>query len=199
LSLLERARARDPQAWQRLVSLYLPLVYGWCRQAGLAAVDAEEVGQEVLLKVNTGLANFRRDRPGDSFRGWLRTITANKIRDHRRSHPPQRDAEGGSDAQARLKQLPADDPSDSAGPTDAAGASADERKALLGRALDQVRPTFKETTWQAFWRVVVDGQLAELVAGQLGMSTNAVHLAKGRVLRRFRAEFKDLLEFSPPR
>jgi RNA polymerase sigma-70 factor (ECF subfamily) len=195
--LLERARAQDPEARNRIVSLYLPLVYIWCRKAGLSAPEAEDVGQEVLLAVNNSLATFRRDRPGDSFRGWLRTLTANKIRDHWRSNPRQRGAEGGSDALTRLQQLPADESSDAADPVGTEEGPGDEMKALLRRALEQIRPTFKEATWQAFWRVVVDRQRPDLVAGQLGLSVNAVRLAKGRVLRRFREEFKDLVDLSP--
>src|SRR5262249_48830287 len=83
LTLLERVRRRDQAAWERLVSLYTPLVYHWCLRHGLQPADAEEVSQEVFLAVARGIGDFRHDREGDSFRGWLRTITRNKVCDHR--------------------------------------------------------------------------------------------------------------------
>src|SRR5258708_37072862 len=43
LSLLERARANDPEAWRRLVELYRPLVTFWCNRGGIPAGDAEVV------------------------------------------------------------------------------------------------------------------------------------------------------------
>ena len=74
-SLLERLKARDPEAWRRLIELYTPLIYGWCRQCGLQAEDVADIGQEVFSAVAANQEGFRRDAPGASFRGWLWTIT----------------------------------------------------------------------------------------------------------------------------
>ena len=109
-SLLERVKAQDPKAWKRLVALYGPLVYDWCRQSGLHGEDAADIGQEVFGSVAAKVAEFRRDRPGDSFRGWLWTITRNKIRDPFRQQQGRAQAQGGTDAQQRLAQI-ADQPS----------------------------------------------------------------------------------------
>src|SRR6266853_6310705 len=79
-SLLIRVRTKSPLAWERLVALYGQLIYRWCRQAGLQPADAEDLGQEVLETVNRTINAYRHDRPEDTFRGWLRTITQNKIR-----------------------------------------------------------------------------------------------------------------------
>ena len=78
LSLLQRARANDQQAWTRLVALYRPLVLFWCRQARCPATEIEDVAQEVFAAAATGLADFHHDQPGDTFRGWLRGITRNQ-------------------------------------------------------------------------------------------------------------------------
>jgi len=57
-SLLERAKARDPQAWERLVELYGPLVYQWCRRWGISATDSQDVVQELFRAVASGIARF---------------------------------------------------------------------------------------------------------------------------------------------
>src|SRR5262249_3854170 len=76
-TLLQRARGHEPDAWTRIVGLYGPLVRTWARRAGLGAEDADDVAQEVFASAAAHLADFRRDRAGDTFRGWLRVITRN--------------------------------------------------------------------------------------------------------------------------
>ena len=68
-TLLERVKARRPEAWERLVDLYAPVVYRWCRQSGVRREDAADVVQEVFSSVATHVVDFRRERPGDSFTG----------------------------------------------------------------------------------------------------------------------------------
>ena len=104
-SLLYRARDHDQSAWDRIFYLYRPLVLYWCGRRGVRDADAEDVLQEVFRGVAAGLASFRHDRPGDTFRGWLYGITHNQLLMHfrRRQHQPQ--AVGGSDALARLAEL----------------------------------------------------------------------------------------------
>jgi RNA polymerase sigma-70 factor, ECF subfamily len=191
-SLLARVRARDQTAWERLVNLYSPLVYRWCRQSGLQAADAADVGQQVFLAVARKIGDFRRDRDGDSFRGWLRTIAMNRLCDHQRTLGKNR-AEGG-DALDGLAQLAADD----SGASDTKSQREEEESLLFRRAMDLMRTEFEEKTWQAFWQVVVDSRSPADVGRDLGMTANAVYLARGRVLRRLREEFADLIDLEPP-
>ncbi|TXT29049.1 MAG: sigma-70 family RNA polymerase sigma factor [Planctomycetota bacterium] len=81
-SLLDRARHRDDLAWNELVELYAPLVYFWCRKTNIVEHDIPDVVQEVFRAVVTGIDGFRKDRTGDTFRGWLRTVTRSKLADH---------------------------------------------------------------------------------------------------------------------
>lgn len=185
-SLLERLKRREPLAWQRLCQLYSPLVYSWCRRFGVAQEDAADVAQEVFRAVHSHIAEFRRDEPGHSFRGWLWTITRNKIRDHFRSCAGRAQATGGTDAQLKMLELP----DDAVAPF---GTSSDvwQAKSSLLSGLEIVQAEFEDRTWQAFWRTVVDDQPTAQVAEELHMSVNAVRLAKSRVLRRLREEFGD--------
>jgi RNA polymerase sigma-70 factor (ECF subfamily) len=187
LSLLERARARDGEAWRRLVHLYHPLVLGWCGRTGVAGADAEDVAQEVFLAAAAGLGSFRRDRPGDTFRGWLRGITRNKVLEHFRRTGRQPRAAGGSDAGRRLAEMPdpLDDPDDD---------DRDEIARLYRRALELVRGEFEAKTWQMFWLTVVEGRPTDAVAAEMGVTPAAVRQAKSRVLRRLKEEVGDLCD-----
>lgn len=187
-TLLQRVKARRPEAWERLVDLYGPLVYRWCRLSGVAGEDAADVVQEVFGSVAAHVAEFRRENPGDSFTAWLATITRNKIRDFLRRRQGRPQARGGTDAHEQFLQVPElSELSQQSGQTHSGGL-------LSRRALDVVRAEFENRTWEAFWRTAVDGQCPADVADDLGISVNAVYKAKSRVLRRLRSELGDLLE-----
>jgi RNA polymerase sigma-70 factor (ECF subfamily) len=185
LTLLERARDRDEQAWHSLVHLYGPLVTHWCYRNGVQGDDVDDIRQLVFQAVAAGLADFHRDRPGDTFRGWLRIITRNKLLDHHRRQSAQPAAQGGTDAHRWLLQVAEQDlPED----------SPDQLRSLYHRALELVRNEFEARTWDAFWRVAVDGLSPAEVAAELGMTAVAVRKAKSRVALRLRQEIGDILD-----
>ncbi len=188
-TLLARVKEHNQDAWQRLTDLYGPAVYGWCRRCGLNAEDAADVVQEVFSAVARKVEDFRRDRPDDSFRGWLCTITHNKVRDHFRRQQDKPQAEGGTLAQQRLAEL-AEELSQSF----ASISHAPEEDAVDLRAIELVRAGIEDHTWQAFWRLVVEGHSVADVGKDLGMSQGAVYKAKYRVMHLVRKEYEDLIE-----
>ena len=186
-SLIRLVKTRDPEAWQRLAKMFGPVVYGWARQSGLQASDAADVMQEVFRSVSTGIEAFERKTPGDSFRGWLWTITRNKIRDHFRNQADRPQGIGGSDAQQLVAQIP------EVPPDDASLTGGGSTIAYIARqSLETVRAEFEPRTWQAFWRVAVEDQPPAEVAAALEMSVASVYVAKSRVLKRLREELADL-------
>jgi RNA polymerase sigma-70 factor, ECF subfamily len=189
-TLLDQLRSHRPEAWQRLVRLYGPVAYRWCRRANLNSADSADVVQEVLATVLIHLPGFRRDRPEDSFGGWLATITRNKIREHYRRQRGKAEARGGSTAQRQMADVPQPpEPSEESVRPDAQSA------ACLSRgALEVIQAEFETRTWEAFWRVSVDGQSPSDVASDLGMSVAAIYKAKSRVLGRLRDVLRELPE-----
>jgi len=180
LSLLDGLRTKEPDAWRRLVALYGPLVVAWCWQQGLQAADVDDVAQEVFQVVLRRVPEFRKEQAEDTFRGWLWTITRHKIGDHWRRKAAGPNAVGGSEMHEQLEQLPV---SESAWNRDA---SSELSVGLHQRALDLVRQQFEEKTWRAFWLVVCESRRPGDVAQELGISLNAVYLAKSRVLNALR-------------
>jgi RNA polymerase sigma-70 factor (ECF subfamily) len=107
LTLLEKARSgSDPSAWERLVSLYEPLVRRWARLAGFQEADADDICQDVFTAVSRSLGDFERSREQGTFRGWLRRITQNKLRDRWQREGKWMEGVGGSDAYERMLQVP---------------------------------------------------------------------------------------------
>lgn len=171
------------------MDLYSPLVAHWFQHWGVAPADVPDLVQEVFATVAPGLATFRHERPGGTFRGWLRGIAQNKVRDHFRRGCGS--AEGGTEALIRLQEVPVEggvpDSTDSGADTNA------EVAALYRRALEQVRCQFEERTWLAFWKVAVEDRSPADVADELGLSPNGVRQAKSRVLRRLKEELGELI------
>jgi RNA polymerase sigma-70 factor (ECF subfamily) len=182
VSLLERLRGpADPVAWERFVRLYTPLIYAWGRRAGLQPADAADLVQDVLTILVRKLTEFTYDKDR-SFRGWLRLVTLNKWRDRGRRRAA-RPAEADGD---QLEAI--------AAPAEDSFAEVEYRQLLVARALELMQAEFQPATWKACWELVVNSRPAADVAHELGLSENAVYLAKGRVLRRLRRELEGLLD-----
>lgn len=180
-SLLERLRRPDASAaWERFADLYTPLIYYWVRRQGLQQADAADLVQDVFLSLVRAMPDFQYDA-GRSFRGWLRTITLNKVRERRRKATPAQAADAVLDG---LADDGADDPF----------WETEYRRQLVGRALDVLRRDFEAATWEAFWQHGVLGQPAPQVATALKLSAGAVRAARVRVLCRLRQELAGLLD-----
>jgi RNA polymerase sigma-70 factor (ECF subfamily) len=182
---LPRLAASEPAAWDRLVKLYSPLVAYWCRQWGVRGHAVEDLTLEVFAAVANGLGSDARNRPGASFRGWIRGIARHKLQDHFRRGGMQ--AEGGTTAMARLREVPdsQDDPNLSE--------SDDQVTALYRRALELVRNQFEERTWCAFWKVAMENRSPAEVTTEIGLTPSAVRQAKSRILRRLKEELGELI------
>lgn len=189
LTLLQRARDNDQSAWRILNEVYGPVVEKWCLRAGVSHEDTKDLTQDVFRVVAAHLQGFRRDQAGQSFRRWLKTITINLAFNHFRdlSHKPR--AQGGTDHQLSLEQLP-----------ECALEESDddirqEQIEVFQRALRVIQNDFEPDTWTAFWRTKINDESTEAVAESLGKHPKAVRQARSRVLKRLRDEFAGLIDF----
>lgn len=180
-SVLERARGQDQESWQLLVEFHAPLVYMWCRMKGLDAETARDVGQEVFAAVVRRIDKFDRNGPRGTFRGWIRTITENKIRDYWRKKNSQHHAAGGSEAFEALREFPEPDYSKLDDIT------AD--KGFLIRVLNYAKEHIKPAHWEVFWQIAVEEKSAAEVADLNGFERAHVYVIKSRVLRQLRKMF----------
>jgi RNA polymerase sigma-70 factor, ECF subfamily len=188
LSLLDRLKLARPEAsdWTRLQEIYLPLIQRWLGRVPGLWEEAADLAQEVLIVVFREVPRFDRRREG-SFRAWLRQVTVNKIRNYRRQRR-RRPATGLDATDGFLDRL--SDPSDDL----ALEWDREHDRHVVEALMAVVQSGFSSKTWEAFRRFGVEGVPAGLVAAELGLSENAVLLAKSRVLKRLRKEAGDLLE-----
>lgn len=183
-SLLYRARSHDPAAWEVICTLYTPLIHRWSARFGVPKHDMADVAQDVLLAVYRSFGGFRRDEPGQSFRGWLKTITWSKAMDLARTRVGRlqlHDAE----AVNGLADPVADEPSQEL--------DSEDESVLLQKAFSIVRSDFPGWYTQAFDLLVLQERSTEEVANRLGKAKGAIWNAKSRILKELRLRFSDLL------
>jgi RNA polymerase sigma factor (sigma-70 family) len=178
-SLLIRLRnADDGEAWSQFVEIYVPLIYGTARKQGLKEADAADLVQDVLRSVAGAIRKLEYDPRAGSFRGWLFTITRNRLNSLWVSRARKDAGLGGTTAQAKLNSQPAAE--------DQSQWNIEYRRRVFAWAAERVRKEVEESTWQAFHQTAVEGKSGKEVAAALGMSVAAVYLAKGRVMVRLK-------------
>jgi RNA polymerase sigma factor (sigma-70 family) len=189
-SLLLRVRDHaDAEAWTRLVSLYTPLLRDWLRRHAVPTHDQDDLVQDVLHAVAQEMPSFTYDREKGGFRAWLRTVLVHRLRNYWRQRRSRPVATGDGNFMATvLEQL--EDPKSSL----AQVWDQEHDQHVVARLLDMVRGDFEAATWEAFRRTALEGQEVSAVAEALGLTANAVKLAKHRVLKRLRQEAEGLID-----
>jgi RNA polymerase sigma-70 factor (ECF subfamily) len=179
-TLLLKVKAKDPSAQQQMILWVLPLINKWCRSV-TDSHDREEILQEVFKSLFSSIGAFEQ-REGKSFRGWLRMITSNKIRDFFRQRKEKPHAVGGDVFQKLLDQMIHDMNHD----------DEDDADTLLWQAIEQMRGSFSKHVFEAFWLSEVEGLSASEIQKKLGTNPNAIRTAKCRVRQRLRQVYGDL-------
>jgi RNA polymerase sigma-70 factor, ECF subfamily len=184
-SLLERARdSTDEASWRKLTDLYCPLIRRWARPYVLQPADIDDVVQDVLAVLVRKLPQFVHSKNPGAFRAWLRSITVNRLRAAWRLRRP---VSGGDALLQQFREL-----EDS---SSALSRSWDEEhdRHVVTTLLDAIRLEFQPATWRAFELTIRDERGAMEVARELGLSVNAVLIAKSRILKRLRQTAEGLI------
>lgn len=189
LSLLQQLRqSPDRDTWDCLHQIYAPLIRRWLIRYDMQESDADDVAQEVLMTVSNKIDTFEHNGRVGAFRAWVKGILVNRLREFWRRRDRQANATGGSDMNRRLAEL--DDPASQI--TVIWNNEHDQH--VLRELLAIVRPRFERNTWLAFWKTMFDGAKPQAVAEEVGMTVNAVVIAKSRVLNKLRQEASGMVD-----
>jgi len=186
VTLLGRLR-RDPTnqtIWSEFVDHYGPKIFLWCRKWSLQEADAQDVTQNVLLKLADKMRTFHYD-PSRSFRAWLKTLTHHAWSDYLESR--QRPGLGSGDsrvvdmlhsveARADLMQH----------------LEAEFDREILEEAMARVQLRVAPQTWQAFCLTALEGLPGADAAQRIPMQVAQVFVAKRRVQKMLSAEVAKL-------
>src|SRR5690348_14381868 len=157
-SLLVQIRDGANQvAWQEFVKLYGPVVYGFARKRGLQDADAADLMQDVMRSVSAAIGRLEYDPKQGTFRGWLFTITRNKVFTFLSSSRHRAQGTGDSATSRLLDEKP--DPSDASEVWEL-----EYQRRLASLAMERVKNEFHESSWRSFWLTAVEGVAPALAA-----------------------------------
>jgi RNA polymerase sigma factor (sigma-70 family) len=172
-------------AWHEFMQLYGPVVYGFARKRGLQDADAADLMQDVMRSVSTSIGRLDYDRSQGTFRGWLFTITRNKVFNFLSARRIRPQAVGDTATNRLIDTHP--DVSDGSDTWEI-----EYQRRLAALAMERIKGEFQEKTWQAFWLTAVEGVAAPDAAQQVGISPGAIYVAKSRVLARLKEEVETM-------
>jgi RNA polymerase sigma factor (sigma-70 family) len=180
----------DHAGWDEFVDRYGRHIYRWCRQWKLQDADAEDVTQNILVKLTEKLRAFAYD-PSRSFRGWLKTVAHHTWRDfedgRRRAHRAHRAHRAGSDRQVQELMLTLEARDDLLQKLDEAF-----DLELLEAAKVRVRLRVALHTWEAFQLMALEGLPVAEVAARVHLQVAMVYVAKSKVQKMLQEEIGKL-------
>jgi RNA polymerase sigma-70 factor (ECF subfamily) len=191
ISLLGRLR-KDPSdqaAWAELVEHYGGKIHAWCLRWGIQDADAQDVTQDVLLKLARAMQTFAYD-PKRSFRAWLKTLTNHALTDFLEGRPKGSVGSGDSQMGIMLQSLEA-----RADLLDRLNEEFDRE--MLEVATTRVRLRVEPQTWEAFRLTALEGLSGAEAAASIPMQVAQVYVAKRRVQKLLQEEIKRLEQDGP--
>ncbi len=142
-ALVERCLSGDASAWEEIVTLYQRRIYNVCYRFAGAAEDAEDLTQEVFIKMYRTLKSY--DASKGALITWVTTIARNLLVDHFRRSKQERLTDsleaapaGDQDALTLSEQLP------DLGPSPDAGLQTQETQRVVHQALQRLSPELRE-------------------------------------------------------
>jgi RNA polymerase sigma-70 factor, ECF subfamily len=182
VSLLEQLSSTGgPVAWNRFVQLYTPLLRHWSRKLCPDEASANDFLQDLYVKLLRVLPEFHYQQD-KRFRGWLWTLTINLWRDQYRQKSVR--LQNHPHLNGKSVTLSENDELD----------EIEYRRYLINRMMELMRKEIDNKSWQACWLVACQGRSVSEVAAELGITPNAVYIARCRVIKRIREELKGLIE-----
>jgi len=170
---------RNEAAWRRFYARYTPMLLSYAKRVGLSDADAQDVVADVLTTFVQAYRQGRYDRQRARLKSWLGGIANNKVRKLLARRRP-----GSLDASSPGGRGVSFDPADPDTPDEAF--EREWQLEMLSTALEVLRQEADPDTYQAFDLYAVKGWPVGKAAALLNMSTNALYIAKSRMLKRLR-------------
>lgn len=176
-TLLLRLRdQQDHASWEEFAEVYCPLLYSYCLRRGISPEDTADIVQEVMRSVSIAMPGFAYDQKKGSFKGWLFTALRNAVGKHFKTQAALPKMTSETSVLQKIEDRPSAE--------EESKWERDYQVRLLSWAMEQVKPEFGDRVWEAFERTAIRGESPEAAAAKIGMTKNALGVARHRVLRR---------------
>ncbi|NNF99458.1 MAG: RNA polymerase sigma factor [Desulfobacteraceae bacterium] len=174
-------RRNDPRAWRGLVEKYTPMVYRIAVRMLINDRDAEDVSQEVFLRVHRYISGYDPTRP---LAPWLARITYNsclkrlpRIQQIARNETPLEDYDPVDDRQ-------------SSNPAYEVGAADTRRQ--VSAALDRLSAQDRALLVLRYREGFTDSEIAESTRMPVGSVKSRLHRARGKLRKMLAPLFKEI-------
>lgn len=183
--LLRLKELGDDESWREFYSIYGRMIFGYALRYRLSHSEAEDVVQDVCVKLFRQILSFDYSPDQGHFRGWLKTVTKHAVIDYIR----RKERRSGHFAEYKRhtevlreeKTTAVDDVWE-----------AEWEKAVLDAAMQRVHLRISDQALQVFRLFAVENRPAAEVGETLGVEPNAVYACKHRVLKLIREEVEVL-------
>lgn len=185
-SLLLRIKNRqDDASWRQFDEIYRPMLYQFAISRGLKDAEAEDVVQFCMAAIQEQIHAFDYDPSRGRFKGWLRTLVNNRVRNLVRNKHEQ-------PAESAVFQRPAQQ-----------ATPEEEFDRLwmiehLKHAMRAVQAEVGETAFQVFQMYVMEQQPVEEICKKLGVDASQIHKTKFRLTRKLAEKLAELGEEASP-
>ena len=179
LDLVKRCLAGENPAWEELLSAHSRKVYSVCYRFTGRGADAEDLTQEIFIKVFHTLKTY--DAAQGTFSTWLNRVARNHLVDHYRRTRKDRVTSSLEDELGHLEEKP------SAGAGPVAGVEARERREMLQAALDKLSPDMREAVILRDFQDLDYEEIAQVLGvpeGTVKSRINRGRLELARLLKR---------------
>jgi RNA polymerase sigma factor (sigma-70 family) len=182
LSLIKNVRdPSDAESWRRFHDFYAPLLMRYLRRLGLEEDRANDLVQDVFVRLLQTLPGFELDSKRGRFRSYLWKLTYSALVDQARRVKARRQAEeqwvkrfhDSSEAESRKLQDELNEIN---------------QEHILKRALPHVHSKTSRTAWACFEQRMLRDRPGADIAAELGITAEAVYVYSSRVLKSVRKQ-----------
>ncbi|WDE97413.1 sigma-70 family RNA polymerase sigma factor [Lentisphaera profundi] len=189
VTLLQRVKNQhDDQSWEEFNEYYRPYIYMITKGLNMQHDDAKEITQLIMIKIWKNLPKFDYDPDKGYFRGWLRTVTVNMVRNYIASKAfKQESLESIQESNESLPDLDRD-----FSKSEIERIADEEWEVYICRlAWDNVKENFEENA-QEVYRLLSEGKECDVIGEQLGIKRNTVYVYRKRIQEKLYREIRRL-------
>lgn len=166
-------------AWKTFTDHFYPVIFGFAHKMGLSSTDAEDVAQETIIQFLRLYRADRFHREKGHLSHWIFGVARNVVRDFIKKKPREYAVQNNQDQTSFWATVPDEKAILHTWQTQ-------WQREILNRCLSRARREVDEKTFQAFEMYAMAQQPVSAVCDKLGMTPNAVYIAKNRVLTKMR-------------
>ena len=161
------------------------MIQRWLYLHNIPPQDADDISQEVLLRLMQKIKEFEHNGNLGAFRSWLQRITVNVMRNFRRARSTR--PMGQDEAVADLIHQIEDPNSDVS-----VEFQRQHNLFLIHKLLEGLQDSFSPDNLEMFRRYCIEDEDPEVIAKEFGVPKNTVYVAKFRVIRALRSSTEGL-------